>query len=239
LQVHLTEIAPKVGIKTLSKLSHLRKFTFGRHFPEWELDCETILICAQHLPQLKIVGWDFQEVCVGEVVDFEECYFDQVICQPLQLGLEQLVLSRDNFPHKKFSVPDLRELHLVWPRGDVIGLCNRFEGVSWLALYRTDEDLILKVLQSVGRRLTTLVLAVIQKKLSMSAILQLCPCLEKLRIENTKFDMCYSPWPKDITLNCLQEVSIMFDGFILEVGQLPHHFITKVNLRNDTQRIYF
>jgi hypothetical protein len=192
-------------------LRHLRKFSFGDYFSEWKFDLKIILKCAQYLPHLKVVGRDLQNLDIWMVDSMEEeCYFDQIICQPLQLGLEQLMLSRDNFPHEKFSVPDLKELHLMCPRGDVIGLCNRYEGVSRLALYETEEKLILKILQSVGRRLTTLVLVVTEKEMSLPSMLQFCPCLEQLKIEDVPLEMCHKPWPRAVTLDCLQQVDLHF-----------------------------
>ena len=207
-------------------MRHLRKFSFGDYFDEWKFDLKIVLVCAQHLPHLKVVGRDLHHLDIGIVDDMvKECYFDQIISQPLQLGLEQLVLSRDNFPHKNFSVPDLEELHLMCPQGDVVGLCNRFKGVSRLALYLTEPTLIHKVLQSVGRRLTRVVLVEIQKELSLPAILQLCPCLEQLIIGSSPLEMCHSPWPKEATLNCLLELDLQFR---LTYGQLPHHLIKEV-----------
>jgi hypothetical protein len=88
-----------------------------------------------------------------------------------------------------------------------------FRAFTELGLYSTDKELVVKVLQSVGRRLTKLLLGDIDKHLCLSKILQLCPNLVQVhwKMEYFEVDDSYVPWPEDVTLSCLQQVRLVME----------------------------
>lgn len=229
-----------VGFEALTQLRHLRKFIFGEYFDDWTLERKFLHLCGQHLPQLQIMGRDFVngvDLLMYEHVFEEESYHDQVVAQPCKLGLEQLALSDDNLPHEHCLLPGLKALHLIRADGDVIGsFFDRFTTITELAFYSTEKDLVMEVLECVGRRLTHLGLSNMEEELSMSTILQHCPNLVKLKMEYIQFDEYHAIWPNDVTLSCLQEVELDMQ---FEPLPLPHDFIAKVLGYNEFYKILF
>jgi hypothetical protein len=238
LETGLSEDVSGVGIEAMSKLRNLRHFdcSFDNYVAERDLKC--LLLCAQHLPWLHIVGSDFLPVLESDFFG-KLCYpnsftyHDELAKQPFTLGLRQLMLDTNDetvftVPHNEFLLPDLQALHLSGPRNDVIDLCNRYSTVTNLALYHIKADQVIKILQGVGGRLTRLWLTPIKGKLSLSKILQLCPNLVQFQIHHLRCSDWDTHLPKDVSLGSLEEVSL----HVAHNHFAPHHIIIKVSTKN-------
>lgn len=229
LQSLIQSSVTSVGFKALLQLCHLREFLFGDMM--WEvnegrrMERKYVRMCARYLPQLRIVGRDFNVMGMTMYENMEKhrnCYHHQVVKKPCELGLEQLALSGKKRPHENCVLPNLKALHLFVPTGDILGLCCRFPNISQLGFYGVkDPTLVVKVLEKVGCQLTRLVLGNVNHDISLPKILRPCPNLVHFSIEGSDIDDFFSLWPADVTLSCLEDVRL-----VLESEQLPQHMAT-------------
>jgi hypothetical protein len=188
------------------------------------LEQKCLLLCSQFLPQLRIVGRDYEELffCIMDLVDGS--YYEQVVQQstPTTLSLEGLVLSWDDQPKQNVHLPNLEALHLFYPKGDVVGLCDRFSTLTSLGFYEADGSVVMKVLQKMGQRLLRLVLEKVCQNLWLVEVLRLCPKLKMFRLQ-----FCHlkdsSQFPEGL-LSCLEE-------FVCDphYSDPPHGFVAEVN----------
>lgn len=215
-----------VGFEALSKLKHLQQFLFGDFEEDWQLHRVCLLLCTQFLPKLRFIGLDFSDLNneTFEEEDHGNFYHDQVVQQPIQLGLEEVILSGHAQPHNNCQLPQLRTLHLFRPVGDVAGMCDRFLTLSEISFYEGDTDTVMAVLQLVGRRLHKLVMEEIgPQEFVLPTLLQLCPNLKHLHIVMCGYDDSYtSAWPTEI-FGCLEEVNLQ-----MVYEPLPCGFIVMV-----------
>jgi hypothetical protein len=227
LQVILAAEVSSVGFEALSKLKNLQQFLFRDLEQDWHLHERCLLLCTQFLPKLRIVGLDFSDLSLETFSEEDDgnFYHDQVVQQPIQLGLEEVILSGDAQPHHKCQLPQLRTLHLFRPVGDVAGMCDRFLALEVISFYEAKAETVMAVLQLVGHRLHKLILDEIKPgKLSVSKMLQLCPNLKHLHMVLCEFDDSYTVWPVEM-LSCLEEVNIQ-----MVYEPLPCGLIVKVKI---------
>jgi hypothetical protein len=216
------------GFKALANLRHLRRFLFGEAFNNSVVEHKCLNLSAKFLPQLHMNGIDLNHFslnyCEGERYDkYHNAMVQQR--QPAPLSLQQVLLSGNVRLHESCQLPALQELHLLYiNKNAAVQLCSRFTSFSVLAFYQTKKDSVMAVLQLVGQRISSLRLDDMLEQLSLVEILQSCPNLRILRIdEYCEFDYFCKKWPKDI-LNCLEEVYLD-----MQYEQLPQGFITTVS----------
>jgi len=149
---------------------------------------------------------------------------------PTKLGLQELCLSYHERPSEAVELPDIRTLILDSPTGNVLNLVERLSSISTLGLYSIfgiEDSQIMAILKSVGRNLHTLVLARVQKVLSLAGVLQSCPKLKRLRITDCVHfeDEASTVWPANY-FSSLEEVYLgdseqyLAPGFIMQVKSL-------------------
>lgn len=226
LQVSLNSEVSSVGFEALSKLPRLREFLYGE-YAIYEEHVRFLLLCAQYLPQLKLAGQSF-DFLYG-VNTHGSITHNEVVQQPVKLSLADLTIGCGVQLHDNFQVPELESLSLWMPMTNVRGLCERFSSISALGLYEplitpeAPEDVVIPVLQSVGHRLRSLALSDVPQPLSLAHILELCPRLERLRIEHCNFNDTSDVWPTRHFL-CMEEVVVgpqkLPPGFIMQVTAL-------------------
>lgn len=246
LQVCLSSQVSSAGFEALSKLRLLRQFLFGETINDkwnWEIEKNFLVLCWQILPQLKaagrrfdVLGMEDQWTFFRSTQSFGPCrnhYHNHLVQQPqlTELGLEDLYLSWEVQPHEHLKLPELKSLSLIGPAGDVLSLCERFPTITALALIwpllHIKLEVIMKVLQKIGRRLNSLVLknigSIYDMTFSLYEVLELCPNLERLMIS-----LCYTSdathiWPKRF-FDCLEEVhfhkceQLLPPGFVMQVN---------------------
>jgi hypothetical protein len=237
LEVALAAEVSSVGFKALAQLQHLRHFLFDdgkESYCSWELVRKCLLLCARHLPKLKVMGSAFSDINwhhMNVMTDFENCFYhDQVVQQPATLSLEQLVLSGEVNLHKDFQVPELRQLHWFGPRNTIVGLFHdRFSSVSEIEFCDPAVNVVMPVLQAVGWRLRSLTIEqsseeeITHEALPLFSLFQLCPRLERLTLTECKFVAFNVKWREEI-FGCLQEITIQ----PVYEEPLPHGFVSKV-----------
>lgn len=199
----LAEGISSVGIKALSRLPFLRQF----NFPIGHLHCTTkqvqnkcMILCSQFLPRLSVLGVDFTVQFQFQDLD-DRIYsnwgiHNQIIEQPLYLGLEELILKDKVQLHPDCQMPKLKRVFWNCPSGDVLGIFNKFQTITELGFcggFRAD---VKKVLQEVGRRLRRLVFQYII--FINPEILQFCPNLEYVQFYDCRFQDDYGSWPSNI-----------------------------------------
>jgi len=235
LQIGLHSDVSSVGFKALSTLPHLRHFLFGDSMKEWKQEQKCLMLCSRFLPHLKEAGHHIDVIDFNANEDFwrhrhfwsnVHRYHHQIVRQrqPNKLSLENLMLSYDVQPHENCQLPELKSLSLCMPRGDVLGMCDRFSTISELGLHETDfsPDMVITVLRGVGRRLRTLVLNEAPHALSLVQVLSFCPNLERWRFEFCNFTDNSNVWPEGC-MSCLEEA---YFGYHRKV---PPGFIVQVN----------
>lgn len=228
----LLEEVSSVGFKALSKLLFLRKFTFDdESFNGTKRRLKHLLLCTQFLPQLAIAGKmditrRFQFLDYKEFKDCEG-YHDQVVQQPFQLRLEEVILERQVYPHPNCQLPQLRRVFWTQPIGDVLVFFNQFKTITELGFDSADGTLVEKVVQEVGARLSKLVLEEIT--FSLPQVLMHCPNLEYLRLECCSCPDFIGSWPSNM-FSCLKEVDIDMNDHP-HSNKVPEGFIKEVNLK--------
>jgi hypothetical protein len=228
LQVILDPFVTSVGIQALSKLKNLQQFLFADLCREsFKLQLQCLLLCAQFLPRLRIVGSEFKYLSSESMLECAQAgkfYHNQVLQLPSQLCLEKLILSGEVKLHDACQLPELRELHLFSPSSSVVGYFReRFSAISHIGFYKSAVETAMEVLQLVGGRIRSLVIEEPLLELSMVTILQLCPKLNKLKLYKCMLSDFNITW-KDQLFSCLEDVTLecMLDE------PFPHGFIKMV-----------
>jgi hypothetical protein len=233
LQIGLHSNVSSVGFEALSTLPHLRHLVFGDSMKEWRQEQKCLMLCSKFLPHLRVAGHRIDVLDLNTIYDLRRHrhfflnshrYHHQIVRQrqPNKLSLENLMLSYDVQPHENCQLPELKSLSLCMPRGDVLGLCDRFSTISELGLHETDSpDLVITVLRGLGRRLRTLVLTEVPHALSLGDVLSYCPNLERWRFEFCNFVDNSNVWPEGC-MSCLEEAYFGYHrkvppGFLLQV----------------------
>lgn len=241
LEVELSLDVSSVGFEALSKLRHLRQFLFGESLYglEWEHEKKLLLLSSRILPQLRVAGRCFDilldiDVLYGaDVFEHSTGYHDEMVQEKIAvLSLENLVLGRDVHPYENLQMPELKSLSLWFPNNeDVLPLCERFSNISQLGIHSCEEhgheEMIKKVLQSLGQQLRLLLLDEVSQTPSLAEILRFCPRLERFRLcsyfHNFSLDDGASnEWPER-SFSCMEEV-------VLQVNNIPCGFIMQVNI---------
>lgn len=229
LQVkYLDDEVTCTGFKALSTLPHLKRLFFNSL--KWEQVHRGVLMCAQFLPRLQMIGMETSEHCLSRLstgsADSSKLYHKDLVeqQQPVQLSLTHLILKGDTNLHPTCQLPELKALHLLEPCGEILGLIDRFQTITELSFYDANVDLIKLVLGKIGWRLSKLGF---QGQLqSMSEYLQLCPNLKCLCLEECRFvDMFFGSRPDDF-LQSLEQVNFNVAYTRALTGLIPQVCIT-------------
>jgi hypothetical protein len=183
LNISLDNRVSSVGFEALSKLPHLKKFTFQH--ADWVVFSRCIFLSAQFLPQLRVVGVDIS-LWVGLGVFSDTSRTHNVVVehqQPVHLSLEEVVLSRGVQLHPTCRLPHLKSMHLIHPSSNLLSLLEPFPTVTELGFYDASTARILKLLSVVGCRLSSLIIENPRPRvLPLSDILALCRNLKNLQL---------------------------------------------------------
>lgn len=221
-----------VGFEALSKLPHLKKFTF--HHAKGVVFSRCILLSAQFLPQLRVVGVDISSWVRPGVFSGTNRIHNSLVehQQPVHLGLEEVVFNRRVQLHPTCRLPNLKSMHLIQPSSNLLSLLELFPTVTELGFYDAMSSRILELLSFVGCRLSSLIIEEPTPWfLPLSDILTLCPNLKSLQL----FDCPLTPfedgevipfkWPSKDLFRSLEYVHIVKPYYD---SALPEGFITKV-----------
>jgi hypothetical protein len=225
----------RAGFLALSMLPHLKEFHFGNRYTisSRKHQNRCILMCANYLPHLKIIGRDFSSSYFmrmrakgihNELV--QQRQFTKLLLTDLVLGGEAALP-----PHENLQLPDLQSLSVWLPMRDTVGLCNRFSTITALGLFGPAEaDMVMSVLQSVGGRLQTLLLHNVPQPISLSKIFVCCPHLEKFTFCLCNFNDLdfFVQWP-EINLSNVEEAHMGQQRPQLGYEPIPRGFIMQVN----------
>jgi hypothetical protein len=231
LEVELDPEVTSAGFASLSKLPKLRHFLFGEctvHNVEVHLRC--VPLCAQHLPKLQQIGSNCSHVSYGSIRDPKHTgtfYHNQILQQPHQLSIEKLLLSGDVTVHERCQLPELKELHLLCPTSSIVGhftTNGRFSAIIHVGFYSSAVETTMEVLRIVGWRLRSLIIKEAPLHLSLLAILQSCPKLEKFELEDCLLSDSDDFWKQNL-FSRLEEIHMNFYG----TGPPPTGFIRMVN----------
>lgn len=125
--------------------------------------------------------------------------------QPVQLSLQEVILTGEVYPHYFLQLPQLQRLVWEHPRGDVSKIFNKFQTITELGLIDTYEELAKRVLQKMGLRLRKLFLR--SMSFSVPELLQLCPNLEYVCFASCQFQEFSGSWPSNF-LCSLKEANV-------------------------------
>jgi len=206
LQLRLKSYVSSSGIEALSKLHHLQQFIFGEGMDgfDWRYELNFLLLCANFLPRLRVVGRHFDLL---NVVELDECerftpfgftrgYHQHLLLQlqpPAELSLQHLNLAADLAFSEGFKFPCLESL-MLWNTSNH-RLCDRFASLTALGFYECNFE-VLPVLSRVGQRLNSLVVHQAGSEVfSVAKVLQLCPHLSRFRLSSSKINSALEQWP--------------------------------------------
>lgn len=178
-----------------------------------------LLMCAKFLPQLQIVGslhhYDVDTDAYHKPLLEQE--------QPIQLGLQEVVMMGEVRFHPTCKLPNLQRMLLFNPTGDVLGLVQRFPGLTELFLSKLEIKVIIDVLKEVGRQLIKLEILE-TRSLSLPDIMQLCPNAKYLDLNQCRLNEFYGTWPNNLfsnletfRLKCTKTFKPLPSGFMKQV----------------------
>jgi hypothetical protein len=217
-----------VGFQALAKLRNLREVMSSDATWQQEKCMRLMRLCVQCLPHLRVFGCNsgLDSHCIKYGVTHNE----MMLQTPKKLNLESLALEGDVEPALGWELPELQGLHLRKPSGDVAGLCDRFQNLSFLSFCEADMDVIESVLQHVGQRLSKLEISEARPASLLGTAVALCPNLKILSFECGYGDDLNLPAE---CLRFLEEVSMdiyctLFPpGFIVQVS-FPTFYCTYI-----------
>jgi len=232
LQVGLTPEVSSTGFAALSKLQHLEQFIFGECMDKcfWTQESKYLALCAQFLPQLKVVGYRYDLFDAGnleingfpQIKGYNNSMVEQQLQQKTVLSLKQLNLSDDVQPSENFTFSELEKLLLWIPSSRTLSsMCERFNAVSALGLYQCKKIDVIPMLQSLGQNLHTLALCEAWRMISLAEVLQLCPYLKRFKVFACEANQAPEQWPEE-NFGLMEEAD--FSNF-----KLPRGFLTQVN----------
>jgi hypothetical protein len=218
LQLRLKLYVSSSGIEALSKLHHLQQFIFGEGMDgfDWRYELNFLLLCANFLPRLRVVGRHYDLL---NVVELDECerftpfdltrgYHQHLLLQlqpPAKLSLQHLNLAADLAFSERFKFPCLESL-MLWNTSNH-RLCDRFASLTALGFYECNFE-VLPVLSRVGQRLNSLVVHRAGSEVfSVAKVLQLCPHLSRFRLSSSKINSTPEQWPV-MAFSNLQELQL-------------------------------
>lgn len=185
-------------------------------------------MCAEFLPRLHVVGYDSSDgnrLNNMYLFDVDTDVYHKPLLkqeQPIQLGLQEVVMMGEVRFHPTCNLPDLKKLMLLKPTGDMLGLSRRCPCVTELILNKSEMKVILDLLKEVGWQLTDLSIEE-TSPLLLPEILQLCPNVKFLDFDNCRFNEFYGTWPENL-FSKLEK----FDMRLTTCKPLPSGFIKQV-----------
>jgi hypothetical protein len=233
LHVKLDFRVNKTGIRALCQLPNLRKFLFND--VQWTVARQSLLLSAQLLPRLQLLGKDFALQFGSihfELDPYCDGYHKPFLEQPVALDLEEICVQGQVRHRPSCLLPRLKALHLDHPRGDFDQLLDHFRNITQLAFSRADETVAMLVLQNVGRRLTKLSIKLCTWKLTpLPEILALCPHVTFLQLVACQLKSCtdsevIGKRPSEHLFRSLQQILLERPYFYIVKQVWHYHFST-------------
>jgi hypothetical protein len=185
LRVKVNKSVSEVGVSALSKLEHLREFSF---FSAWDKNdnAAALRLCLQLLPHLHVAGHRFTHRDLRDEQDRVVRTLASVLVdvrRPYCLGLQQVALVGVSRLPDDVQLPNLDALVLLEPRSDILQPDDRLSRLSELVLLDASSNVVTPLLLQLGPQLRSLSLRVCNA--SLDIVLFACPNLTELNVRVT------------------------------------------------------
>jgi len=185
LRVKVNRTVSEVGVSALSKLEHLREFSF---FSLNKNDNAAALqLCLQLLPHLHVAGHRFTHRDLRDEQDEVVRTLASVLVDVRRpndcLGLQQVALVGVSRLPDDVQLPNLDSLVLLEPRPDILQPDDRLSRLSELVLLDASSNVVTPLLLQLGPQLRSLSLRVCNA--SLDIVLFACPNLTELNVRVT------------------------------------------------------